>query len=211
MNLLHVPLSNRAIRLLVLGFAALLLPRRAPAGIDLTPRFIDTYIEGAVFHRLYFTDGEQKFVVSLNRETEVTPDSGGALFRFRKVPDATFLVVRSRMSPSDKFEGAALERYRESAKRLLPVLGRGSAIREEIPSPFPINGWASYRIVLTFDIGAVRHVQSVTFLNLNDADQVALITSAPEQDFDEAAHRSYQIFRTWQPMLPGDEKPALGN
>jgi hypothetical protein len=196
---------------LALAFAALLVPQLAPAAIDLTPRFIDTFIDGTVFHRLYFTDGEKKFVVSLNRETEVTPDSGGALFSFPKVPGATFLVVRSRLSPTDKFEGTALERYRESAKRLLPVQGRGSAIREEISNPFPINDWVSYRVVLTFDIGAVRHVQSVTFLNLNETDQVALITSAPEPYFEEAAHRSHQIFRTWQEMLPGDEKPVRGN
>lgn len=196
---------------LALALIALQLPQLALAGIDLTPRFTDTFIDGTVFRRLYFSDGEKKFVLSLNRETEVTPDSGGALFRFPKVPTATFLVVRSRLSPTDKFEGAALERYRESAKRLLPVQGRGSAIREEIVDPFPINDWKSYRIILTFDIGAARHIQSVTFLNLNETDQVALITSAPESDFEEAAHRSHQIFRTWQEMLPSDAKPARGS
>lgn len=211
MTFLNAPFVGRAVRCSALAFAALLCPQLATAGIDLTPRYIDTYLEGVVFHRLYFTDGEKKFVLSLNRETEVTPDSGGALFRFPKVPDATFLVIRSRLSPTDKFEGATLERYRESAKRLVPVSGRGSAIREEISNPFPINNWVSHRIILTYEIGAVKHVQSVTFLNLNETDQVALITSAPEKDFEEAAHRSHQIFRTWQPMLPGDEKPVRGN
>ena len=202
---------NHAIRAMAICFAALVFPQLAPAGIDLTPRFIDTFIDGATFHRLYFTDGVKKFVVSLNRETEVTPEAGGALFRFLKLPDVTFLVVRSRHSPDEKFEGAALERYRESAKRLLPVQARGSAIREEILNPFPINDWKSHRIILSFDIGAIHHLQSVTFLNLNDTDQVALITSAPEQDFEEAAHRSFQIFRTWQEMLPGDAGPARGS
>jgi hypothetical protein len=191
--------------------AAVLLPQVAPAGIDLTPRFIDSFGEGVTFHRLYFADGSKKFVLSLNRETEVTPDSGGTLFRFPKVPEASFLVMRSRLSTDDKFEGAALERYRESAKRLLPVQARGSAIREETPDPFPINDWKSYRIVLTYEVGALRHAQSVTFLNLNETDQIVLITSAPEKDFEEAAHRSYQIFRTWQEMLPGDDRPASGS
>lgn len=210
MTFFHVSSMHRAACSLAMGFATLFFAPLAPAGIDLTPRYIDTFVEGTTLHRLYFSDGEKKFVLSLNRETEVTPDSGGALFRFPKVPDATFLVVRSRQSPDDKFEGPALDRYRESAKRLLPVLARGTAIREEILNPFPINDWKSYRIVLSFDIGAIQYRQSVTFLNLNDTDQIALITSAPEPDFDEAAHRSFQIFRTWQEMLPSDLKPARG-
>ncbi len=204
-------MNRRPLCTLALAVAALFFPQLAPAGIDLTPRFIDTFIDGTAFRRLYFTDGDKKFVVSLNRETEVTPESGGSLFRFQKVPGAAFLVVRSRLSPTDKFEGAALERYRESAKRLLPVQGRRSEIREEIANPFPINDWVSYRIILTYEIGTERHLQSVTFLNLNETDQVALITSAPEPYYEEAAHRSHQIFRTWQEMLPGDEKPVLGN
>ena len=211
MNLFHTSPLARFVRAIAICLVALLLPHWASAGIDLTPRFIDTFVDGATFHRLYFTDGEKKFVVSLNRETEVSPEAGGALFRFPKVPDATFLVVRSRLSPDDKFEGAALDRYRESARRLLPVQARGSTIRQEVPNPFPINDWKSYRIILSFDIGAIHLLQSVTFLNLNETDQVALITSAPEPDFEEAAHRSYQIFRTWQEMLPSDALPARGS
>ena len=198
-------------RFLPLALAALLIPQFASAGIDLTPRYIDTFLEGTTFHRLYFSDGAKKFVLSLNRETEVAPDSGGALFRFTKVPDATFLVVRSRHSPTDLFEGIALDRYRESAKRLLPVQARESAIREEIANPFPINNWKSHRFVVNFELAGIRYVQSVTFLNLNADDQIALIVSSPEAIFEEAAHRSFQIFRTWQEMLPGDEKPARGS
>lgn len=201
---------NRPIRALTIA-AAFFLPSLAPAGIDLTPRFTDVFVEGATFHRLYFTDGEKKYVVSLNRETEVSADSGGALFKFSKVPEASFLVVRSRHSPTDKFEGNALDRYRESARRLLPVQARGAVIRSEDPDTFPINDWKSYRLILAFDVGVIHHMQSVTFLNLNDADQVVLITSAPEKDFEEAAHRSYQIFRTWQEALSSDEKPNRGS
>jgi hypothetical protein len=183
----------------------------ACAAVDFTPRFIDIFNEGTTIRRLYFTDGDKRYLLSLNRETEVVPDAGGALFKFAKVPSATFLVVRSRHSPVDKFEGATLDRYRESAKRLLPVGTRGAVILEETPDVYPINDWKSYRIVLSYNVGPVIHLQSVTFLNMNDADQVALITAAPEKDFTEAAHRSFQIFRTWQEMLPGDEKPVLHN
>jgi hypothetical protein len=198
-------------RTLLILSLAVTLPRLTPAAVDLTPRFIDIFTDGATLHRLYFIDGDRKVTVSLNRETEVTPDSGGAMFRFKKLPEATFLVVRSRNSPAEKFEGATLDRYRESARRLIPVQGRDSVIREETFDAYPINNWKSFRIVLAYDVRSVREFQSVTFINLNDSDQIVLITSAPEKDFEEAEHRSHQIFRTWQEMLPGDEAPIRGN
>jgi len=185
---------------------ATLLPQLAPAAVDFTPRFTDFFMEGATLRRLYFADGDRKFLVSLNRETETVADAGGTLFRFTKVPSATFIVTRSRQVPTDLFEGASLDRYREAARRLLPVGTRGAVITEETADVYPINNWKSFRITLSFTVGPVIYLQSVTFLNMNNSDQAALITAAPEKDFNEAAHRSYQIFRTWQEMLPGDEK-----
>ena len=176
----------------------------ASAGVDLTPHYIDVFADGVTFRRLYFTDGEKKILVSLRPGTEVTPDSGGALFKFAGLPDVTFLAVRSRHSPSDKFEGVSLDRYRESARRLLPLQGRGAVIHKEEADPFPINNWQSHRFLISFDIGAVHYIQSVTYLNLNADDQITLIVSAPEKDFEEAANRAFQTFRTWQEMLPGD-------
>ena len=51
MNSFLAPPLRHASRLLTIGFAALLLPHLAPAGIDLTPRYIDTFLEGNTFHR----------------------------------------------------------------------------------------------------------------------------------------------------------------
>ena len=198
-------------RTIAAALFACMLPGSAPAAIDLTPRYIDVFAEGVTFHRLYFTDGDKKFLVSLNHETEVSAESGGVLFRFPKYPDITFVMARSRLSPDDKFEGATLDRYRESARRLLPLKARASEIKEEVTNPFPINDWKSYRIVMTAEMGPVHYMQSVTFLNLNDTDQIVLITGAPERDFEEASVRSFRIVRTWQEMLPGDEKPIRTN
>ncbi|MEA3213651.1 MAG: hypothetical protein QOE70_6708 [Chthoniobacter sp.] len=64
---------------------------------------------------------------------------------------------------------------------------------------------------LAYSEGNQAFLQSVTFLNLNDSDQIPLITSAREKDFAEAAERSFQIIRTWQEMLPGDARPARGS
>jgi hypothetical protein len=194
-------------RLLSVLTGVLGLAHFASAEVDLTPHYIDTFADGIAFHRLYFTLGEKKFLLSLSRDTEVTPDSGGALFKFGRLPSASFLAVRSRHSPEDKFEGPPLERYRESARRLIPVQGRGVLIREEQADPFPINNWKSYRFIISFDIGTVHYLQSVTYLNLTADDQITLLVSSPEKDFKEADVISFNTFRTWQEMLPGDDKP----
>ena len=57
--------------------------------VDLTPRYIDTFVDGFASRRLYFADGEKKIGLSLDQETKVEGGSGGAVFRFTKVPDAT--------------------------------------------------------------------------------------------------------------------------
>lgn len=203
----------RSFRLLpsLLALGVCCSPLAASAAVDLTPRWIDTFAEGMVMRRLYFADGEKKITLSLNRETQVTQQGNGTIFRFDKLQFVDFLVTRSRHTPSEIFEGRYLEQYRDSAKRLLPLQARGAAIHEEVANPLPINDWVSYRFVISAELPSGKIFQEVTFLNLNENDQIVLVTTAPERDFEEARHRSFQIIRTWQPMLPGDEKPLTGN
>ena len=52
---------------------------------------------------------------------------------------------------------------------------------------------------------------SVTFLNLNTDDQLILVTTASERNFEEESERSFQVIRTWQELLPGDEVPPKTN
>jgi hypothetical protein len=52
---------------------------------------------------------------------------------------------------------------------------------------------------------------TVTFLNISAEEQLILIVTATAQNFPEAAARSWQIIRSWQPILPGAEKPPKGS
>jgi hypothetical protein len=181
------------------------------AAIDLTPRYIDTFIDGVASRRLYFADDEKKIGVSLDHETKVESGHGGVVFRFSKIPDASFVIKPSPMTPDQPFDGIALERYREAARRLLPRGASEVKMIEEVADPLRINRWTGRRFVYSCETAELRVVLSVTFLNLNADDQLVLITTAPERTFAEAAERSFQIIRTWQEFLPGDEKPVKGN
>ena len=189
----------------------LALPVLHAAALDLTPRWTDTAIDSIPKRQLYFADGEKKFMLSVDRETEVSPRFGGASFRFAKLPDVDFIVLPSKFKPSDAFDETKLMQYREAARSLAPAQSRGVETVAEEADPIPINRWKSFRVKLRFTLNARAYSQEVTFLNVSEADQVVLVTSAPERDWPEATERSWQILRSWQEMLPGDEVTLKGN
>ena len=189
----------------------LALPVLQASAIDLTPRWIDTAIDGVPKRQLYFADGTKKFMLSIDTETEVNARAGGAGFRFPKFPDIEFLMMPSRFTANDAFDETRLPEYREAALKLLPARGHKSEITAEKVNPIPINGWKSFRAVIRFTMDSRICVQEVTFLNINERDQIVIVTAAPERDWNEADQRSWQITRSWQEMLPGDAGPPKGN
>ncbi len=189
----------------------LALPVFHAGAIDLTPRWTDTTIDGIPQRHLYFADGSQKFLLSIDKETEVAPRYGGANFRFPKFPDVDLIVMPSSFTPNVPFDETKLDEYRDAAKKLLPASARTAEIKVEKANPLPINNWKSFLMELHFTMNSRAYIQTVTFLNLNERDQIVLVTSAPEKDWNEAGERSWQIVRSWQEMLPGDEGPPKGN
>ena len=197
--------------LLPLGLAFLACDLGA-SPVDLTPRYVDTFIDGIKCRRLYFVEDAKKIGVSLDRETEVAPDpSGGVLFRFSKFPDASFRMAYSPLTPAEPMSEAALDRYRAAAQTFVPVGAIEVKVTAETANPLPINRWSSYRFAVSYQVGAAAQRQTVTFLNLNAESQVVLITGASPKNFPEAAERSFQIIRSWQELLPGDEFQSKGN
>jgi hypothetical protein len=182
----------------------------APA-VDLTPRFVDTFVDGVTTHRLYFADGDQKIGLSVNHETTAEAGAGGTVFRFPKFSDILFVLKHSPMSADQAFEGVTLDRYREAAHRLLPPGAQNITDLGEEPDPITINRWRSYRFTYTCESTGFIRKQTVTFLNISAEEQLVLIVSSIEQNFPEAAARSWQIIRSWQPILPGQEKPPKGS
>ena len=179
---------------------------QAPA-VDLTPRFTDTFADGVTLHLLYFADGDQKIGLSINRETTVEAGAGGTVFRFPKFSDVLFILKHSPMSADQAFEGVTLERYREAARRLLPPGAQGVEVLGEEPDPITINRWRSYRFTYTCQSTGYLRKMTVTFLNVSAEEQLVLVVTSTLQNFPEAAARSWQIIRSWQPILPGVEKP----
>ncbi len=180
--------------------------------VDLTPRYVESDVDGYKTRKLHFLDGSKKIGIGVDQETTVSTDGSGVVFKFPKFPDAGFRIATSPLSPEDSMSDAsALERYRAAAKTWVPAGATEVQILEEVAGPLPINRWQSHRFVISYQAGAYAMKQSVTFLTMNPTTQLALVTTASTRNFAEAAERSFQIIRTWHEMLPGDELPDRGN
>jgi hypothetical protein len=199
------------IRFHLLVAVALCASALRASAVDLTPRFVDTFTDGVATHRLYFADGDQKIGLSINHETTVEPGAGGTVFRFPKFDDILFILKHSPMSADQAFEGVTLARYREAARRLLPPGAKNIETLDEEPDPITINRWHSYRFNYTCESTGYLRKQTVTFLNISAEEQLVLIVTSTVQNFPEAAARSWQIIRSWQPILPGAELPPKGS
>ncbi|WP_131989390.1 hypothetical protein [Chthoniobacter flavus] len=175
--------------------------------IDLTPHFSDMTVGGLVQRRMFFVDGNQKVSVNMDFQTRVEAGSGGAVFRFLRVPNAFLILRPSPMSADEPFVGVSLLRYREAAHRFLPPGVASVESLEEISDPITSHGWHSFRFAYSYIEQGTPRICSVTFINIRPEEQIVMLVAAPSKDFDDAAHRSWFIVRTWQ-VLPAENGPA---
>lgn len=196
-------------RLLLPLTLAILATNLNASNVDLTPRYIDLEFDAIKTRQLYFLEGSTKIGITLDQETTVATDGGGVVFRFPKVPDASFRVATSPLTPDETMnEPASLERYRASALNVVPAGATDVKVLEETINPLPINRWKSYAFSVSYRVGANLTNLGVTFVNVNATSQLMLVTSSASRNFAEAADRSFQIIRSWHEMVPSE---ALAN
>ena len=174
--------------------------------IDLTPRFITTYTDGLPTLRPFFRDGDKKFGVTLDTETKLMPYEDSALFYFEKFQRASMRLLPSPMKAEVSFEAANLPRYREASARLLPKEAEKPVMEKELADVIPINGWLSYSYTYTYEIVGTRFRESITFINFDAKQQVALQIKATESEFPVVSVRGWDIIARWHEIKPDAEK-----
>lgn len=170
--------------------------------LDLSPRFIKAMADGVVIRRPYFVDGDKKYSVTLNMETDLTPFEDGALFRFVKLSRAEMRLRPSPMSVGLKFDAENQEQYEEAAKKLLPPDAEGVVLDQVTQNPLPINGWSGVRFTFHYrmPMGEVR--ESITFLNILPTVQVVIQAGSMAKDFPDVSDRAFDIIRRWHELDP---------
>ena len=76
--------------------------------VDLAPRFYTVNFGTNTVRVPYFVDGDKKYAILVDGETEVTGERGGALFRFSSIPQATVQWSRSPFPATTGFGAEAL-------------------------------------------------------------------------------------------------------
>lgn len=175
---------------------ALVLATQALA-IDLTPRYAVVESDGAQIRRPYFADGDVKYAVTIDGGTELVEFEGSALFNFTKLPHAVMRLRQSPMKPEVPFDELNLPRYREIAKTLLIAGAEKPVLEQEVDNVLPVNDWRSHKFIYSYELAGAKMKESITFLDLNDKDQVVLQIRGVDADFSAVTARGEDIIRRW--------------
>jgi hypothetical protein len=189
--------------LTVLSFAALAAgPSRAD--LDLTPHIKD--LGAGLLDRVYFSEGSTNFAVTLDGETKVSAQNGGAEFRFTPFSLASMRLRPTPMPQRLPFDEKGLAEYAKAAEALLPLSAEGRELVWQGDNVLPVNRWQSHRFIYAYHVAGVAYEDCITFLNLESGQQIVIQTGAQRKDFATVAARADDMFRRWHEVLPGDEQ-----
>jgi hypothetical protein len=180
----------------IAAFLLATLGYRSPA-IDLTPRFLTTFNEEVAINRPYFTDSGKKYAITLDGESELVPDEGGALFKFTKFPSAVAKLINSPAQEIAPFDDKSLRDYESLARRMLARDAINPVLDSTELNVTPINGWKTCRFTYSYENPAIKLRQSVTFLNLDDKQQIVIDIKTKREEFDNITARTWDMIRRW--------------
>ena len=107
------------LRILSFSVVSALLASFALGEVDLKPRFYTVNLGGYTIRRPYFADGDKKFAVTIDSDTEVAEDNGGAVFRFKSIPQASVELRKSPVAAARGFGREILQDYNRLAQSML--------------------------------------------------------------------------------------------
>jgi hypothetical protein len=193
-------------QLLTTSIALLLLAAQGSSGIVLIPRLVTLDFGGVPVRRAYFMDGEKKFAVTMDNETELSPHGDGALFCFTRLPLATVELRRSPIKAGTGFTELNIADYAKVARQFLAASAEVWPAEPMVLNPLPINGWKTCRFNFVYYVGGSPIRADVTFIDLNDKDQIVVITGSTANNYASVRSRSDDIIRRWHEVTPEDER-----
>lgn len=185
---------------------ALLLACSAKA-IDFTPQYMMEYVEGVTIRRAYFADGKKNYAIKVNGDTDLSAANGGAFFQFNKFSGATMTWRMSPLTPGTPFDLAHLPGYTAAAIQLLPKGSTNAKVEGEESNVYPINHWICHRYTISYAFYGYSMRDTVTFLNLDDKEQIVIQVSSRSSDFQAVTACSWDVIRSWHLMESATEKP----
>jgi hypothetical protein len=187
------------------SLALLALAATASADLSLAPRLVTVNYGAYPVRRAYFMDGDKKFAVTMDSQTELAPRGDGALFTFTKIPLGTMEFRRSPFKPGAGFTEENISTYAKAAREMLASTAE---IWPEEPmqlTPFRINGWKSCRFNFVYRVGGSPVRADVTFIDLNEKQQIVIICGGQADTYSKVRDCSEDIIRRWHEVTPEEE------
>lgn len=191
--------------LLATSIALLLLASQGSAELTLTPKIVTLDFAGVPVRRAYFMDGTKKFAVTMDNETELSAHGNGALFCFTRFPLATVELFRSPMKAGTGFSEENISDYAKAARHLLAATAEIWPEEPMVIDPLPINGWKSCRFNFFYRVGGSAVRADVTFIDLDEKEQIVVITGGTANSYANVRSRSDDIIRRWHEVTPEEE------
>ena len=171
--------------------------------LDLTPHFVTRITGNQTEDIPYFLDGDTRYSAELPRGVSASQGEGTAIFNYQYL-EGSLTMRPSPFKPDVLFGGPALEAYRKVALGFVPAGATDASIQQENPNPLTFNGWTSHRFTIGYQLPGRSFLQSVTFLNFSDRQQIVLITCAPRKNFEKAEALTDEIMGRWRKLRPGE-------
>ena len=176
---------------------ASLTPRAGALDFVLRTKSVEE--DGFTKEQLYMRNDERSDVL-LSLPARWTRTDGPAALTLTS-PDVRNSLVRvekSAPTAGTEFRGAGLDACRRRAQADVPQGATNVQFREEHDNPLPIFGWTDHEFILTYDLFGQAYRRSVTFININAHEQIALTCVAPAESFDAVREEGFSVLRSWQ-------------
>jgi hypothetical protein len=175
----------------------------AKSAIDFTPRYADSIEDGVPFHRMYFTEGNNRIFYRAPVNWQVSADSSTIHFSPKGLHAArvSFRSV-SAEDAAIPFDEKGIERVRAIATSSLPSGFTNVEQQFEVLNPTVLHGWTSFEIGFNGQFYGVESRCSILFINLAPGRQLRILIEAGTADFEKLHKEAYRSLATWREVSP---------
>ena len=172
--------------------------------LDLTPQKITAPAGGPQISRYFFQDGSKKLIFRVDDQMTVSGGAALVTFRFSDVPGAEMKIAKSPFPSPLPFDEKNVEAYRVSATGFVSAQATNVKLEEETADAIAINGWSSRQYTFTYAQAGITRRRTVTFITLNEVEQVVVDVDAPASAYEKTYARGYRVLNSLGEMKNDD-------
>jgi hypothetical protein len=167
-------------------------------GLNFSVNTMPTIQDGYEITQSYFTKDGNKVTVRLPRNWQTSSGSTGLEL---VPPDIAKASVKVQASPSDEilsFDEPGKIQYRNVAMALAPNGAKQLKIEAEQVNSFGINDWTDFDVLMSYEsLAGEAMMKRVIFINIDPKNQVRLVVSAKQRDFEKVNAAARRFMSSW--------------